>query len=228
MEVGPKISGEDVIEKLKDDGDFDKLRLKIIRKLKDNEELRNNIVAIVKQSAALNRAGAENVKPRQLSDTIFDEVGDEIMSKVSDNLWEIIRSDDGMKNEITETVQSIYNNLANPKAKEDAEAATHHAIPVWKEADNNGSMKASTSQSEHTETNPIEPSGFSFAGNHTNKEKQHVDELQFIKRGNDSRNDMSDADNVDPAPGFVSNTKHHQMCIDDDSDEDPDVPPGFG
>uniref|UniRef100_A0A0A0L1X9 Uncharacterized protein n=1 Tax=Cucumis sativus TaxID=3659 RepID=A0A0A0L1X9_CUCSA len=36
MEVGPKVSGEAVIEKLKDDGDFDKLRLKIIRKLKDN------------------------------------------------------------------------------------------------------------------------------------------------------------------------------------------------
>ncbi|TYK19454.1 hypothetical protein E5676_scaffold443G001070 [Cucumis melo var. makuwa] len=74
MEVGPKISGEAVIEKLKDDGDFDKLRLKIIRKLKDNEELRNNIVAIVKQSAALNRAGTENVKPRQISDAIYDEL----------------------------------------------------------------------------------------------------------------------------------------------------------
>ena len=31
-----KISKEEVIEKLKDDGDFDSLRLKIIRRLKDN------------------------------------------------------------------------------------------------------------------------------------------------------------------------------------------------
>lgn len=31
-----KIRKEEVIAKLKDDGDFDKLRLKIIRKLKDN------------------------------------------------------------------------------------------------------------------------------------------------------------------------------------------------
>ena len=31
-----KISKEDVIEKLKDDGDFDSLRLQIIRRLKDN------------------------------------------------------------------------------------------------------------------------------------------------------------------------------------------------
>lgn len=39
------------------------------------EELRNEITSIVKQSAALNRAGAENMKPRQLSDAIYDEVG---------------------------------------------------------------------------------------------------------------------------------------------------------
>ena len=31
-----KRSAEDVISKLKDDGDFDRLRLKIIRKLKEN------------------------------------------------------------------------------------------------------------------------------------------------------------------------------------------------
>ncbi|KAL0550312.1 hypothetical protein IC582_014820 [Cucumis melo] len=237
MEVGPKISGEAVIEKLKDDGDFDKLRLKIIRKLKDNEELRNNIVAIVKQSAALNRAGTENVKPRQISDAIYDEVGEEIMSKVSDNLWEIIRSADGMKNEITETVQSVYNKLANPKAEENAEASTHHAVPVWKEGDNNGSMKASTSQLEHSEADPEEPPGFSFAGNHTNNGKQHIEDLQFPKHregrhSNDSRNleghnpnNVSDADNVDLPPGFVSNRKHNP---DVDDDEDPDVPPGFG
>lgn len=36
METTPKIGKDEVIAKLKDDGDFDKLRLKIIRKLKDN------------------------------------------------------------------------------------------------------------------------------------------------------------------------------------------------
>lgn len=158
------------------------------------------------------------------------------MSKVSDNLWEIIRSADGMKNEITETVQSVYNKLANPKAKEDAEAPADHAIPVWKESDNNGSMKASTSQCEHSETDPVEPPGFSFAGNHTSNEKQQVEELQFPNHhDNDGRNEeghhpnyVSDADNVDLPPGFVSIRKRRQMCLDAGSDEDPDVPPGFG
>lgn len=34
-----KISGEEVLTKLKDDGDFDKLRVKIIRRLKDDVSL---------------------------------------------------------------------------------------------------------------------------------------------------------------------------------------------
>lgn len=38
------------------------------------EELRDKIVSIVKQSAALNRPGVENLKPRQLSDFIYDEI----------------------------------------------------------------------------------------------------------------------------------------------------------
>lgn len=38
------------------------------------EELRSSIISVVKQSAALNRPGAENLKPRQLSDAIFEEI----------------------------------------------------------------------------------------------------------------------------------------------------------
>lgn len=36
MENGHRVTKEEVIAKLKDDGDFDRLRLKIIRRLKDN------------------------------------------------------------------------------------------------------------------------------------------------------------------------------------------------
>ena len=39
------------------------------------EELRNSIKSMVKQSAALNHPGAENIKRRQLSDGIHQEVG---------------------------------------------------------------------------------------------------------------------------------------------------------
>jgi hypothetical protein len=37
--------------------------------------LRKHITSIVKQSEVLNCAGSENMKPRQLSDVIFEEVG---------------------------------------------------------------------------------------------------------------------------------------------------------
>ncbi|CAN6580772.1 hypothetical protein ACFX2I_032132 [Malus domestica] len=62
-------------DRLKDVGDFDRLRRSIIQKLKNNEELREVITFIVKQSAALNLEGAENVKPRHLSEGIYLEVG---------------------------------------------------------------------------------------------------------------------------------------------------------
>lgn len=162
------------------------------------------------------------------------------MSKVSDNLWEIIRSADGMKNEITETVQSVYNKLANPKMNEDAGASTDHTRSVCKEAVNNGFMKASTSAFELSEPDPVEPPGFSFAGNHANNEKQHVEETRFPERHEgrhdyNSRNveghhqnNVCDADVVDLPPGFSSNKDHNRMCKDAGSDEDPDVPPGFG
>ncbi|KAL4570838.1 hypothetical protein LXL04_026501 [Taraxacum kok-saghyz] len=110
------ISCDDVISKLKDDGDFDRLRLKVIRKLKENEELRKSIVSIVKQSVALNRPGSETMKPRQLSDAIHEEVGAKVNEQISNGLWEIIRSTDpdSIKTEITETVKTVYNKLSRP------------------------------------------------------------------------------------------------------------------
>ncbi|KAG4141820.1 hypothetical protein ERO13_D06G097500v2 [Gossypium hirsutum] len=141
-EENKKIRKEEVIAKLKDNGDFDKLRLKIIRKLKDNllvqlelcilyllsflmdskndsvnsrtrrmqPSICNNIISAVKQSAALNRLGSENMKVRQLSDAIHDEVGNKVMGQISDSLWEIIRSKGSTRTGITETVVSHRNN----------------------------------------------------------------------------------------------------------------------
>lgn len=43
--------------------------------------------------------------------------------EVSVALWEIIRSPDGMKGEITETVKSVYDKLVHPKRVENAEPA---------------------------------------------------------------------------------------------------------
>ncbi|KAF2620242.1 hypothetical protein F2Q68_00042462 [Brassica cretica] len=127
-----KISKEEVIEKLKDDGDFDSLRLKIIRRLKDNEELRNKMISVVKESTALNRPDAQTMKTRQLSDAIFQEVGSKMLSQLSDGLWGIIRSEDGMKKEIRDTVQSVYTSLSNPGGVQEGPSTreSEHNIPT--------------------------------------------------------------------------------------------------
>ncbi|KAB2008966.1 hypothetical protein ES319_D10G135700v1 [Gossypium barbadense] len=122
-EENKKIRKEEVIAKLKDDGDFDKLCLKIIRKLKDkllyiflrlsnkfNFKLRNNIISAVKQSVALNHLGSENMKVRLLSDAIHDEIRNKVIGQISDSLWEIIRSEGSTRTEITKTVVSHRNN----------------------------------------------------------------------------------------------------------------------
>ncbi|KVH95434.1 hypothetical protein Ccrd_002489 [Cynara cardunculus var. scolymus] len=167
--LNQKISCDDVISKLKDDGDFDKLRLKIIRKLKENEELRNSIVSIVKQSVALNRPGVEHMKPRQLSDAIHQEVGGKINEQISDGLWEIIRSPEFMKSEITETVKSVYDKLSRPKQDENGESSGHDPKRIRKEHDGHRSNLGSTGERETdglSDNEPKEPPGFSQTVTH--------------------------------------------------------------
>ncbi|KAJ7944839.1 Adenosine monophosphate-protein transferase and cysteine protease ibpA [Quillaja saponaria] len=234
---------EEVIAKLKDDGDFDKLRLKIIRKLKDNEELRGNIISVVKQSAVLNRAGAENMKPRQLSDAIYGEVGDKVMSQVSDGLWKIIRSSDGMKGEITETVQSVYNKLVYPKGKDEGESSGQGVMPIWRQGENSVSMTVVSAEVEDTlnDSEPAEPPGFTILHGHLNGklEDQQKDEIQVLvvhekgsieERKDECQQSENTLDSGDVSggapPGFSANIEHNKLS--DVSDEDPDVPPGFG
>ncbi|KAH7514047.1 hypothetical protein FEM48_Zijuj11G0047100 [Ziziphus jujuba var. spinosa] len=235
MECGHNhsISKDDVIAKLKDDGDFDRLRLKIIRKLKDDEKLRENISSIVKQSAALNRLGSENMKPRQLSDAIYQEVGDKVMSQISDGLWGIIRSSDGMKGEITETVQSVYNRLLDPKGKDKDESPTH-MMEIQNGAGNSGSNLASAGEidGELSDNEPKEPPGFSLSHNIKGdlqlplpNEKGSAEEQHKVPSKLQDKPESEDVRHS-PLPGFYAEKGHKQPC--DDGEEDPDVPPGFG
>ncbi|KAF3584332.1 hypothetical protein F2Q69_00026512 [Brassica cretica] len=43
-----------------------------------------------------------------------ESTGSKMLSQLSDGLWGIIRSEDGMKSEIRETLQSVYAILSNP------------------------------------------------------------------------------------------------------------------
>lgn len=211
------------------------------------EELRNEIISIVKQAAALNRAGAENMKPRQLSDAIHDEIRNKVNSRISDALWEIIRSHDGMKGEITETVQSVYDRLVNPKGKEEGESSTNGMMLIRKEAEKNGSVIASASEMDSmvSRGEPNGPPGFYHLNSHQNNnhEEKHKQELQPPmprERGSMEENkddphqsqDLLEPEDVDLGvpPGFSTDISAdlQQKLPSDGSDEDPDVPPGFG
>lgn len=234
---GEVVGKEEVIAKLKDDGDFDRLRLKIVRKLKDNEDLRQHIASIVKQSVALNRAGAENMKPRQLSDAIYEEVGDKVMGQISDSLWQIIRSgDDGMKSEIMETVQSVYDKLANPKGKDEVMLSTSDVMPIQRQGE---TASATEMDDKLHENEPDEPPGFTLLHNHPNNnnhEDQDKGKVQVQTQGltADCKEDShpspltvgEDNDNGNAPPGFSMDVE--QKPPSDCSDEDPEVPPGFG
>ncbi|KAJ1419162.1 hypothetical protein SESBI_15434 [Sesbania bispinosa] len=233
--TGEIVRKEEVITKLKDDGDFDRLRLKIIRKLKDNEELRQHITSIVKQSMTLNRPGAENMKPRQLSDAIYEEVGEKVMGHISDGLWQIIRSSDGMKGEIMETVQSVYDKLANPKGKDEVLLSTSDVVPGQRQGE---SASATEIDDMLHENEPQEPPGFTLLNNHLNNnnhEDRDKGKAQVQRQGSTaeqkedshlSQDTLGEDDNSIAPPGFSIVVEHSPPS--DCSDEDPDVPPGFG
>lgn len=243
-----RIKAEDVICKLKDDGDFDKLRLIIVRKMKENVELRNSLIATVKESAALNRPGAEKMKPRQLSDAIYQEVGDEVMGKISNELWNTIRTGDGIQMEITQTVQSVYNKLLNPQLNEAGESASHSDLqPAQKGVESNGHIAVSNSGIDapfSVDAEPSEPPGFARLNSNQNSKSDHKEspkeevrvpvpsdgkarETYAQSKNNGSLDPLvPDSEDVLAPPAFAIGTKEKNP--NDVNDEDPEVPPGFG
>ncbi|XP_010546092.1 PREDICTED: uncharacterized protein LOC104818276 [Tarenaya hassleriana] len=219
--MAKRITKDEVIEKLKDDGDFDRLRLQIIRRLKDNEELRNNLISVVKQSTALNRPGAQSMRPRQLSDAIFEEVGSQMMSQLSENLWGIIRSEEGgVKNEIRETVQSVYDKLSNPGGIQEEEKAGPSTRVASRHQKQDGYNTRTPIKAEEStpDNDPKEPPGFSLmSSNHHKNGNQEPDLIQ--QAGEERAVEPCSSRGVDMQERNLTN---------EDSDEDPEVPPGFG
>ncbi|KAH9610727.1 hypothetical protein KSS87_002881 [Heliosperma pusillum] len=212
-----KISEEEVIRKVKDDGDFDRIRLNIVRILKQNEDLRNNIISVVKESAALNHPTADNMTPWQLCDAVHHEIRESVMVQISDGLWKIIRSDETIKTEITETVKSVYDRLLEPEGESP------------KGPQFNGCEKVLDRECK-------EPPGFPLQ-NHRNNDISLTDNPgvdpknngNTVERGRESRwsnGSLDTEDGSSPPPGFLLHGKRKRAP--NGNDEDPDVPPGFG
>ncbi|KAL5991382.1 hypothetical protein ACLOJK_012290 [Asimina triloba] len=210
------------------------------------EDLRNAIISDVKQSAVLNRPGAENLKPRELCDTIHQEIRDKVMGLISDAVWAVIRSEDGMKNEITETVKSVYNKLANPQGK-DVQGGSSATRDVSNN-DTNGPLSGSTSddnpssavtaseQNPPSKSTPSElplPSSCNHDQTGDSQESQRKELIPGPPQPSEGANneshdtpDASQASNDQPPEIAVTCSEDKQRG--DASDEDPDLPPGFG
>ncbi|PKA58141.1 hypothetical protein AXF42_Ash019845 [Apostasia shenzhenica] len=227
MEETQLPTAEGVLEKIKDDGDFDALRLKIIKKVKDNEELRNSIMSQIKESNVLNQEGSEDMKPRQLSDAIYQELGRKIMGQISDEIWRVIRSDGSIQGDIKGTVENVCKKMVNPESQEKIDASPSNIrenIIDAREVNNDGTcVPTPTSQvllsDSHESDHQVDTS---TADHNVNTSKNS--ELQELEEAVAQRPpDRTDPSNEALPPGFGSiRGVNHNVA-----DDDPDMPPGF-
>lgn len=165
------------------------------------------------------------------------------MSQISDGVWNIIRSADGMKSEIKETVQSVYDKLSNPQGKDNGESSSHKDSPsVRNKLESGDATGAFETDGTLSDGEPNEPPGFGLPDVQRRNQNNQLNQPNNIgrptlpkgkaivenKRDNLGSDDLPELDNLDygAPPGFSSVLKHKNSG--DASDEDPDVPPGFG
>lgn len=164
------------------------------------------------------------------------------MSEISDGIWKVIRSGEGMKIEITETVQSVYNKLVNPNVNEEGQTSYGASLQsAEKRVESNGHATSSACETNGTLSNsvPNEPPGLVRSDLGQNNKNNHEEPGMPMPNDNKAREEYKletqvsahcSAPNNDdasaPPPGF-SNVMEHKQPI-HVNDEDPDVPPGFG
>lgn len=164
------------------------------------------------------------------------------MSQVSDSVWDIIRSADGMQSEIRETVRSVYDKSCYPNKKgngESSSAINSHPIPY--EFDNGHAPGAGESNGTQLDGERNERSGFVMPNppkrrknNRMEKPKMNAETsnngkaIQVRKEGNLQTRDIHEPESLDSdaPPGFSHVITHKGLG--NIGDEDPEVPPGFG
>ncbi|AQK69111.1 hypothetical protein Zm00014a_039920 [Zea mays] len=197
----------EVVGRLKDDGDFDALRRAIVRKVKDNEILRNKIISEVKQSVVLQEDGSERMKLKDLSDAIFQDIGSKIMGQISDEVWNVIQSNE---TDIQGTVKAVYNRILNPEKV--SEPSPKKLKQRGKEEQVLPTKTATSVAVEAEDDDPEEPPGFGF--NNTQRNDIGATKPQMsLENGNEGKPNGGE-------PATISNPG--------DEEEDPEVPPGFG
>ncbi|CAN6301664.1 unnamed protein product [Urochloa humidicola] len=202
----------EVVGRLKDDGDFDALRRAIVRKVKDNEVLRNKIISEVKQSVVLQEDGSEKLKLKDLSDAIYKDIGKNVMGQISDEVWNVIQSNE---TDIRGTIEAVYNRIMNPEkvpepsSKKLKTGKEQQVLPA----------KAPTTTTVAVEEEDDEPPGFGFRDrNNIGAAAQKQQSPPNLENHNEGK-----PNGGEPAVGSEGGPSG-----DDDDDDDPPVPPGFG
>ncbi|KAG0532030.1 hypothetical protein BDA96_04G072900 [Sorghum bicolor] len=196
----------EVVGRLKDDGDFDALRRAIVRKVKDNEVLRNKIISEVKQSVVLQEDGFERMKLKDLSDAIFQDIGNKIMGQISDEVWNVIQSNE---TDIQGTVKAVYNRILNPEKV--PEPSSKKLRLKDKEEQVPPTKTATAIAVEAEDDDPEEPPGFGFSNTQRNDIGATKPPMN-LENGNEAKPNGGE-------PAAISNPG---------DEEDPEVPPGFG
>lgn len=159
------------------------------------------------------------------------------MGHISESLWGIIRSPEGMKTEIIDMVQSIYNKLVDPNGTQ-----TGHSMQEStsnQQSVNGGCFLVSTRKNDAvSDSEPKEPPGFFLTHNRSSHDDRSHWEQRPIPHERASSEDLKDnqesAHNnltLDDSVKGVSNgftMPNESEKLSDCSDEDPPLPPGFG
>lgn len=155
------------------------------------------------------------------------------MGLISDNLWELIRSTDDMKNEIRDTVQSTYNKLTNPSGKgiEEHSDLDTTSSKIAQGSSSFAVLSGETDVASYEAGKVPQQLKLSLPGGHVHDQDQHNVEQQTTRKGScedleAERCSTNDVDRGVLLPGFSSPAESAK--ISDGIDDDPDLPPGFG
>ncbi|TKV97282.1 hypothetical protein SEVIR_9G484100v4 [Setaria viridis] len=207
----------EVVGRLKDDGDFDALRRAIVRKVKDNEVLRNQIISEVKQSVVLQEDGSEKLKLKDLSDAIYKDIGRKVMGQISDEVWNVIQSNE---TDIRGTVEAVYNRILNPEKAPEPSSKKLKTKGKEQQVSPAKTPTPTTVAGEAEDDDLSEPPGFGFRDNQRNNIAAAAQKQQSppnLENHNEGKPNGGEPVAVGGPAGD-----------DDDDDDGPQVPPGFG
>ncbi|RZS09642.1 hypothetical protein BHM03_00040755 [Ensete ventricosum] len=205
-------TAEEVIARLKDDGDFDSLRLKIVRKVKENVSLPND------SSFSLRLPSATDT-------TKYYFCRSKIMGQISDEVWKVIKS---CENDIRGTVESVYDRIVKPEVNKQDSASPQRRLPVGDEKDQASLVAPSTCEtnvSDGNEQMEVLP-GFCSTDQPSSKVEHAV--MLHDEQPHSSNEVLNDPEQIDAVPPGFGPPVNSSIIPVGVSDEDPDVPPGFG